>query len=179
MWRGMKLSFLEKSVNLLSCYGQKNDCSFHNSYVKNSKLCNILTYKDHSDTKTNHSFFIARWCCFHWAQIYFYFFALSASFVFSTKQSHNLCVKKDSYGGVLKKWAPVVCIWLIFVTYALCILTTIKGIDSLSTCAMETCFILAMNENLLVYFASLRAMAGWYTSLCTVSGLSMGNSKAH
>lgn len=51
-----------------------------------------------------------------------------------------------------------------YVKYALCILTTIKGIETFSTCAIETCFIYPVNGNQFEYFASGRVRA----SSCTI-----------
>lgn len=53
---------------------------------------------------------------------------------------------------------------LCYVKYALCILTTIKGIETFSTCAIETCFIYPVNGNQSEYFASWRVRA----SSCTI-----------
>lgn len=51
-----------------------------------------------------------------------------------------------------------------YVKYALCILTTIKGIETFSTCAIETRFIYPVNGNPYEYFASWRVRA----SSCTI-----------
>lgn len=53
---------------------------------------------------------------------------------------------------------------LFYVKYALCILTTIKGIETFSTRAIETCFIYPVNGDQFEYFASWRVRA----SSCTI-----------
>lgn len=61
---------------------------------------------------------------------------------------------------------------LFYVKHALCILTTIKGIETFSTCATEICFIYPVNENLSGYFASWRVRASCtintYVCICVV-----------
>lgn len=165
-------------------------CQF-NSYVKNSKLCNNLTHKGFTVT---HWFtfisFSASWFCVNKAAacmlsycthsvkgllLYIAFcFCVFCKLVslFVLWIWFLLChlVRKDSSSeGItweVKSYSHTVIYpsILFYVKYALCILTTIKGIETFSTCAIETCFIYPVNENQFEYFASWRVRA----SSCTI-----------
>ncbi len=174
--------------------GQKKRCQCQfNSYVKNSKLCNNLTYKGFTAKQklTFISFSASRCCvnkaaacmlshCTHsekasllciafcfcgFCKLVFLFVLWIWSFLF-------LChwVRKDSSSeGItweVKSYSHTVVYpsLLFYVKYALCILTTIKGIETFSTCAIETCFIYPVNGNQFEYFASWRVRA----SSCTI-----------
>lgn len=161
-------------------------CQF-NSYVKNSKLCNNLTYRGFIATqKLTFISSSASWCCVNKATACMLSYCthsvnasllllLSVSVVFVTwcfflfcEYDDFFCViwceKDGSSEGItweVKSYSHTVIYpsLIFYVKYALCILTTIKGIETFSTCAIETCFIYPVNGNQFEYLASWRVRA--------------------
>lgn len=166
-------------------------CRFK-SYVKNSKLCNNLTHKGFTATqKLTFISFSASWCCVNKAAacmlshcthsvtalllcITFCFcgFCKPVFLLFCEYDHLFLCdlMRRDSScEGItwnVKSYSHTVVYprLLFYVKYALCILTTIKGIETFSTCAIETCFIYPVNGNQFEYLASWRVR----TASCTI-----------
>lgn len=166
-------------------------CQF-NSYVKNSKLCNNLTYKGFIATqKLTFISSSASWCyvnkaaarmlsyCTHSVNVsLLLLLSVSVGFVnlcfflfceYDDFFSVIWCEKDSSSEGItweVKSYSHTVIYpsLLFYVKYALCILTTIKGIETFSTCAIETRFIYPVNGNPYEYFASWRVRA----SSCTI-----------
>lgn len=168
---------------------QRCHCQF-NSYVKISKLCNNLTYKGFTAThKLTFISFSASQCCVNKAaacMLSYWTHSVKALLLYITFCFCGFCklvflfvlwiwsfllchlVQKDSSSeGItweVKSYTVVYPSLLFYGKYALCILTTIKGIETFSTFAIKACFIYPVNGNQFEYFASWRVRA----SSCTI-----------
>lgn len=137
-------------------------------------MCALILHSQCEGIAPLHCFSVSvvlvNWCFF----CLFVFFGLFLSFLFLfCEYDHfllcHLVWKDSSSEGItweVKSYSHTVIYpsLLFYVKYALCILTTIKGIETFSTCAIETCFIYPVNENQFEYFASWRVRA----SSCTI-----------
>lgn len=129
-------------------------------WIKQQHVCSrtaLAVWRHRSSVLLSVSVVFVNWCFFLFCEYDHFFFCVI--WVRKDSSSEGITWEVKSYSHTV-----VYPSLLFYVKYALCILTTIKGIETFSTCAIETCFIYPVNGNQFEYFASWRVRA----SSCTI-----------